>query len=104
MSNQRPGPLPSKPSPAPGIRPTDTAQLIHRIEQLEKLIKEHLDEKNLWNQQIREWTGKPVEILLVGGGTVQGTLRWMDRYTILLECPEPCIVHKGAVATIMRSK
>lgn len=95
----------SKPSPQPGIRPSDHREFNQRIEVIEKLIKDAFDEKNQWNPKVREWTDKLIEIQLINSAKVIGILKWVDRYTICLQEPsmdDVTIVHKGAIAFIRR--
>jgi sRNA-binding regulator protein Hfq len=93
----------SKSPSSSGISSTDVQRLNQRIEALEKLVRDSLDEKNHWNSQVREWIGKPVKIQLVSGESVVGLLRWVDRYTLCLDLDKwegIGIVHKGAIAII----
>ena len=101
MSNQRYGPPSHKTQASTGISQTD--QLSQRIDKLESLVREHLDEKNQWNSLVRSWVGKEVQIALLLPDTfVIGVLRWVDRYTMCIDerSGRPVIVHKGAVAMI----
>jgi sRNA-binding regulator protein Hfq len=106
MSSHRSGPPQGKPPAPSGIRPPEPNQLtksndlLRRFEALEKLVREHFDEKNQWNTQVREWIGKKVQISFASGWTITGVLRWVDRYTLCLGGDETSIVHKGAVAVI----
>ena len=107
MSNERHrgGPPQVKPPASPAISVADARALIKRVEDLEKLVKEHFDEKNQWNSLVREWFGKQVRIQLTQGGFVEGILRWVDRYTLCVDTLHEgtCVVHKGAVAVIRLS-
>lgn len=111
MGDTRQRPNGSKPSPAPGISANEAQQLRSRIESLERLVREHLDEKNQWNSMVRGWVGTRVAILLVTEDEVVGELLWVDRYTMCLKVaitkddnPEATpvlktvIVHKAAIA------
>lgn len=104
MSNQRHGSSPpGKPNTQSGIRAPDLQELTQRIEALEKLVRDNLDEKNQWNSKVREWLEKRVVVRLVSSSDIFGILKWVDRYTLCLqekELPEVTIVHKGAIATI----
>lgn len=105
MSNQRHGSPHSKPVTLSGIRPPDLHELTQRLEVLEKLIKDNLDEKNQWNSKVREWLEKTVVIRLVSSMEVSGVLKWVDRYTLCLQekkQDDVTIVHKGAIAIIRR--
>jgi sRNA-binding regulator protein Hfq len=105
MSNQR-SPQ-SKPNQQPGIRPPDLLELTQRLEAIEKLVRDNLDEKNQWSSKVREWIDKPIAIQLVDSTVVYGILKWVDRYTVCLQEKEGpsvdvTIVHKGAIAVIRR--
>jgi sRNA-binding regulator protein Hfq len=105
MSNQR---YPqSKPNQQPGIRPPDLLELTQRLEAIEKLVRDNLDEKNQWSSKVREWIDKSIAIQLVDSTVVCGILKWVDRYTVCLQenenpSAEVTIVHKGAIAVIRR--
>jgi len=93
MAN-RSSPPPSKPS-------ISVEALQQRVDTLEKLVKDALDERNHWNALIRTWIGKTVVVRLIDGHVTNGTLQWVDRYTLCVGDPAfPVIVHKGAIAII----
>lgn len=108
MSNNKQPPR-SKPQP-PGISGS-SPDLATRVANIEKFLKEQFDERNQWNQQLRDWVGQRVRIRLVGGNTerngydLEGELKWVDRYTISINpvFDEIEIVHKGAIATIRKA-
>lgn len=105
MPNQRQGSPYSKPANLSGIRPPDLQELTQRFENLEKIVKETLDEKNQWNSKVREWIEKVIVIQLVGSLEVIGVLKWVDRYTLCLRergSQDVTIVHKGAIMVIRR--
>lgn len=105
MSNQRHGSPHGKPAHQSGIRPPDLQELTQRLENLEKLVRDNLDEKNQWNSKVREWIEKAVMVQLVDSLEVFGILKWVDRYTLCLqekERSDVTIVHKGAIAIIRR--
>jgi hypothetical protein len=110
---QHGGHHPSKPAPPPGISAAEAQQLRLKVESLEKLVREHFDEKNQWNSMVRGWEKTRVVMNLVTGDTLVGELLWVDRYTICIrmevmdeeaETPvstgdfKPVIIHKAAVA------
>ncbi len=93
----------------------DLAQLRTRVDRAEKLVQEHLAEKNQWNSEVRTWVGKKINILLTSLVAIKGELRWVDRYTMcvygIIETPElettstrTIIVHKGAVSLMFLEK
>lgn len=105
MPNQRQESPHSKPAHQSGIRPPDLQEFTQRLDILEKLVKDNLDEKNQWNSKVREWIEKTVMVQLVSSLEVFGVLKWVDRYTICLqekERSDVTIVHKGAIAIIRR--
>ena len=97
----------SKPPAPPGISASE-ARLNERMAALEKQVRDQFDEKNHWNSMVREWIGKQVLVSLLAeaaheDGKVEGTLLWVDRYTLCVRCGRkghPVIIHKAAVATI----
>lgn len=93
---------PGKSTSSSGISATEARQLKERIDALEKMVRDSLDEKNQWNSVIREWMGQDIYILLVHRGDEHGLLRWVDRYTLGIERADgqTVIVHKAAIATI----
>lgn len=98
MGNNRHNPPPSKP-PQPDIR-----ELTQRLEALEKLVRDTLDEKNLWNAKVREWIGKRVTVSTMVG-SLEGSLLWVDRYTVCIaekDAKYETVIHKGAIVTIQR--
>ena len=105
MGNNRHTPPSSKPVSQPGIRSSDPRDISQRLEALEKLVRDSLDEKNLWNAKVREWIGKRVQVHTLIPTIIDGVLLWMDRYTLCIHRknePFETIVHKGAIATINR--
>ncbi len=96
----------SKPPGPPAISVAEAKQLREKVEALERLVREHFDEKNQWNSAVREWIGRGVKITLLIQASdpsheVRGKLLWVDRYTMCVEVArEPVIVHKAAIATI----
>jgi hypothetical protein len=84
MSNQRHGQSPQgKPSHQSGIRTPGLQELTQRIDVVEKLIKDYLDEKNQRNSKVREWLDKSVKVQLVSSLEVSGVFSgWIDtRFT-----------------------
>lgn len=85
--------------------PVPYAELTKRVETLEKLVRDHFDEKNNWNSEVRGWIGKRIHIRLIDGSETEGVLRWMDRYTLCVDLGKVApqgstIVHKGAIAML----
>lgn len=97
-----------KASPSAGISPAEARELREqvsalssRVDRLEKFLREHFDEKNQWNSTVREWVGQEVVVELVPERNVEGTLLWLDRYTICLTIAgKTKVVHKAAIALI----
>lgn len=98
-----------KPPATSGISPNEAAQLRSRIEELEKLVREQLSERNQWNSLVRGWVGTKVRIYLSTGFALLGDLCWTDRYTMCLKGDfvdedgnigneiKTLVVHKGAI-------
>jgi sRNA-binding regulator protein Hfq len=89
-----------KKSSSAGISAADSQTLSSKIEELEILIKDSLDEKNQWNNVLRARIGKHISVDLVTGESVEGCLLWIDRYTIGIKDTLLRIVHKAAIAII----
>ena len=104
MANNHYGSPPQgKHPPQSGIRPADLLEVTQRLEVVEKLIKNNLDERNQWNSKVREWLEKSIVIQLMDSSKVVGVLKWVDRYTLCLQedgQSDSTIVHKGAIAVI----
>ncbi len=81
--NQRP--QSSKPNPPSGISPAEAQRLRSQVEELEKLVREQLDERNQWNNLARKWVGHVVRAVVSTGQVVVGKLLWLDRYTLCIE-------------------
>lgn len=100
---------PGKSNGGPGISSGEVDQLRRRIEELEKLVREQLSERNQWNALVRGWIGTKVRIYLSTGFAVSGELLWTDRYTMCLKGDfideneelgdemKTLVVHKGAI-------
>jgi len=105
MGNPRHTPPSSKPTSQSGIRSSDPRDISQRLEALEKLVRDSLDEKNLWNAKVRDWIGKRVLIETLIPTHIEGILLWVDRYTLCIQrqnATYETIVHKGAIGTIQR--
>lgn len=71
---------------------------------IKELVEQRLDysqEDFLSNLSI---TKEPVNIFLVNGIRLHGTLGGHDEYSVLLESASPQIIYKHAISTIMLAK
>jgi hypothetical protein len=75
----------SKSSPPSGISPAEAQRLRSQVEELEKLVREQLDERNQWNNLARKWVGQTVRAVVSTNQVVVGKLLWLDRYTLCID-------------------
>lgn len=75
-----------------------------RIAELSKIV----NDKNEWNNVVREWIGTKILVCFVGDEVLNGVLKSLDRYTLTIrgtfqEGERDVIIHKGAVAFIRQA-